>query len=101
LIWQKKPDGVERNWQNAKWYCEGLSLGGFSDWRLPGKEVLEDMIDKKEILDTYRLDWHYWSSTTEGSDAWGVNLGVGDGFLDNKANSSSARCVRGGKVQQE
>ena len=29
LMWQKKPDGVERNWKDAELYCQKLSLGGY------------------------------------------------------------------------
>ena len=56
LMWQKKPDGKQRNWKNAKWYCEGLSLGGYSDWVVPDMDVLWDMLDKKDLFDPFELE---------------------------------------------
>ena len=35
LMWQKKTDGIERNWKDAKRYCEFLELDGFNNWELP------------------------------------------------------------------
>ena len=34
LMWQKM-DGGEMTFENAGAYCEYLSLGGYTDWRLP------------------------------------------------------------------
>jgi len=39
LTWQKTPDGGFA-WENAKSQCEGLSLAGDTDWRLPNIEEL-------------------------------------------------------------
>ena len=63
LMWQKKPDGLERNWKDAKLYCQKLSLGGYSDWRLPNESVLMKMIKNKMIFDKFLRDHWYWSST--------------------------------------
>ena len=35
LMWTKHPANADVNWDEAVKYCEGLSLGGFNDWRLP------------------------------------------------------------------
>ena len=35
----------ERYWNAAKEYCEGLSEGGFSDWRLPNIDELRTIIE--------------------------------------------------------
>ena len=40
LIWQQQDDGTERNWNDASSYCNALSLGGQSDWRLPTDKEL-------------------------------------------------------------
>jgi hypothetical protein len=34
LLWQQK-DGGEMTIENATLYCDTLTLGGFTDWRLP------------------------------------------------------------------
>ena len=99
LMWQKKPDGVERNWQNAKWYCEGLTLGGFSGWELPNVEVLKNMIGKKKLFDHYKMgiESDYWSSTPHmdrTSSAWFVYFKGGGVNYSPKASENNVRCVR-------
>ena len=59
LMWQYEQDGVIRNWEKAKKYCRSLFLGGYSDWELPSKEVLEDMLNKKDLFDPFELE--QWS----------------------------------------
>ncbi|MDP7631283.1 MAG: DUF1566 domain-containing protein, partial [SAR324 cluster bacterium] len=61
LIWQKKPDGTKRNWEDAKSYCRNLQLGDYSDWELPNKYVLEDMLSKQDLFARFKRDWAYWS----------------------------------------
>jgi len=36
-----KNGGRVWDWQGAKRYCQGLTLGGYSDWRLPNREELQ------------------------------------------------------------
>ena len=47
LQWQDDSDArsVKKSWQGAISYCEDLSLGGYSDWRLPNKNELISIID--------------------------------------------------------
>ena len=105
LMWQKKPDGIGRNWQNAKWYCEGLTLGGFSGWELPNVEALKNMIGKKELFDHYKMgiESDYWSSTPHmdrTSSAWFVYFKGGGVNYSPKAFENNVRCVRGGLQNQ-
>ena len=37
----QKNGGRVWNWQGAKDYCQGLTLGNYSDWRLPNREELQ------------------------------------------------------------
>lgn len=49
LVWQDKYNNniiKIANWDNAVLYCEELSLGKKSDWRLPNLEELETIMDK-------------------------------------------------------
>ena len=68
LMRQKKPDGTIRRWEDSKRYCPTLSLGGFSDWRLPSKDVLAKMFKKKHIFDLYLRFSTYCSSTIKLGD---------------------------------
>ena len=44
LYWQNPIDGTARTYQEARDYCGALSLGGFSDWRLPSVDELRTLI---------------------------------------------------------
>ena len=43
LMWTKEDNGKDLEWNEAKEYAWGLSLGGYKDWRLPTIEELEDL----------------------------------------------------------
>jgi hypothetical protein len=100
LKWQKTPSAQTRNWGNAKRYCLNLSLGGYSDWELPSKDVLREVFAKKEIFDKYKHSSFYWSSSTYvygTSRAWRVGFSyylVNDSY---KTDNYYVRCVRGGQ----
>ena len=100
LMWLKRPDGTERNWEKSKSYCRNLKLAGYSDWKLPSKDVLEDMLGKKNLFDPYNRESWYWSSTSNvdsSSSAWFANFYSDSVFYGSKSGSYYVRCVRGGK----
>lgn len=90
----------------ATTYCTNLSLGGFSDWRLPTRDELYSIV-KSDATDPsisavfhYSASSTYWSSTTYAglaSGAWGVYFGNGGQYTYGKSNSSYVRCVRAGQ----
>src|SRR4030067_533587 len=45
LMWVRSPDSVTRTWQQALDYANGLSLCGYTDWRLPNVNELESMVN--------------------------------------------------------
>jgi hypothetical protein len=107
LTWQQADDGVKKTWEQALAHCEGLTLGGASDWRLPNvKELasLEDFASYPVADSTFfpgTRQTYYWSSTTVRSaptTAWQASFlggSVGSPGLT-KANADAyARCVRG------
>jgi hypothetical protein len=98
LMWQKKPDGIERNWKDAELYCQKLSLGGYSDWRLPNESVLMKMIKNKMMFSSSLRNNYYWSSTISNPTSWAtyVNFGYGDKGGAWKGSGMYVRCVRGG-----
>ena len=45
LMWQQTLDGVLRTWEDSLSYCEGLALAGHTDWRLPNKREVHQLVD--------------------------------------------------------
>jgi len=60
--WQKKPDGVKRNYEEAVKYCKNLSIGDFSYWVLPSVLRLKQVFKRKYIFSSYKIDSLYWST---------------------------------------
>ncbi|MGD9974380.1 MAG: DUF1566 domain-containing protein [Desulfatirhabdiaceae bacterium] len=107
LTWQQETPDNAMTWQQALAYCEGLSLGGHTDWRLPTKKELRSLVDYSRynpaINTTYFPDtaasW-YWSSTTYAYNtnyAWYVYFDYGYDGSHNKYNNNYVRAVRGGQ----
>lgn len=96
-------------WDNALAYCNGLTLGGYTDWRLPNVKELQSILDVTKtsaptINITYFPDTQaadYWSSTTfagTNSYAWYVQFSIGITLTSgvSKGTGLYVRCVRGG-----
>ena len=101
------PACYDTSGDTATTYCSNLTLGGYTDWRLPTSTELEDIVDYGKVnpaLDTTYFNNvvsdFYWSSSTYADlkyDAWhtgfhygGVNFGV-------KYLNLYVRCVRDGE----
>jgi hypothetical protein len=106
LVWQKQDDGTTKTWKNAITYCEGLTLGGQSDWRLPNVKELKTIVDNSKkflaIDTTYfpNTQGSYWSSSSFASSsnfAWFVHFSNGYVNELQKTNTYYVRCVRGGQ----
>ena len=75
LMWQDNSDVSDfsnrLNWEDAKTYCENLSLGGFNDWILPNMEQLVSITDlgrdNPSIDPTFVniVNTNYWSSNSD------------------------------------
>jgi hypothetical protein len=115
-VWQKCTRGqtaptcsgsvTQTTWANSITYCEGLTLGGRSDWRLPNINELRSIVDYTQsvpplLSQTFfpsTLNNSYWSSTTYvqyTSSSYFINFS--NGFEDDLLKSSSrpVRCVAG------
>lgn len=115
LVWQQGEAGGYMTWESALSYCEGLSLGGNTDWHLPNIKELESLTDDTRYNPAIDTSFfpnayaNYWSSTTGGSypcwvgpcggtfNAWYVSFSYG--YVDPSSSKGSGhlyvRCVSG------
>ena len=47
LMWAGKDNGKAVSWQKAKKYCRDWRADGYSDWRLPTTDELQEIYDKR------------------------------------------------------
>ncbi len=105
LMWQDDSDAktIQKTWDEAKSYCENLSLSGFSNWRLPTLDELKmitDLSKKKLVINdnfTNTASSVYWSSTLNDSNpnlAWNINFFDGKVSYFYKTGSRFIRCTR-------
>lgn len=99
LMWTIRDNGKNVTWPQADDYAQQLRLGGWSDWRLPTIDELEELHDPKiAIRAPFRIHALMWSSTKSGPDhALFFNFWVGlQGTLPltNDLNPTRAFCVR-------
>jgi hypothetical protein len=83
----------EKTWKEAKTACENLGDG----WRLPTKDELYWIYNKKYEIGGFNVNNFYWSSTEGGYNfAWGVGFGNGEARNQNQYSStySYVRAVR-------
>ncbi|MGK3971705.1 DUF1566 domain-containing protein [Sorangium sp. So ce118] len=114
LDWQQSPPSESYTWEQAIGYCDNLTLGGHSDWRLPTRIEMTSIVDftrspatDRDGFPGARGGFHKTSSdwiltirqagAGAGRDyAWAFNMS--DGIVSNaysKATAASLRCVRG------
>ena len=85
LMWVSKDNGVPINWPDSKKYCENLTVGGFSDWRMPTLAELATLYtpnekNKNGYHTTARINTtaqSCWSSEIKGASAGRFNFTYG------------------------
>ena len=111
LMWQQATAAFPETWARALSYCEGMTLAGYTDWRLPNINELDSIvslssntltIDANHFPDTRGS--YYWSATTFPKDSFtdfaaGISFGSGYDFCDGKSNFYYVRAVRGGQYR--
>jgi TonB family protein len=105
LMWTKKDNEHEVNWQQATDYCRNLQLDSHSDWRLPTIDELQSIYDPTANGGTLHVKgnliysgWHWSSSPGNASgEAWAFSIYNGKrGSYSVRSNDFIfALCVRG------
>jgi len=106
LMWQDDiaVKSVRIKWNDAKKYCQNLSLEGYDDWRLPDYKTLISIVDydryQPAIMPSFKnvniLDY-YWSENRyikKKKGAWYVHFYNGRTYYNLKSNENFVRCVR-------
>jgi len=88
LLWQKV-DGGEMSFENAVIYCNTLTLGGYSDWRLPNAHEAFSMLNLQNANPALNTSMftntgaeYWWTSDRQANDSnkiWVTNSGGGIG----------------------
>jgi len=105
LMWQNNEDvqNITKNWDDAKQYCEQMTLDKYDDWRLPTIYELQSVINvenKKPAINNEHLFTalgFYWSNTERVNDpynAWGVHFSYGYVEYGSTSGANYIRCVR-------
>lgn len=101
LLWQYT-HAEDLTWSQALAYCEGLSYGGFSNWRLPDRFELHSVLNVEPgaytITDLPNTEQTvHWSSTTLAGAfeyAWAQTYYNLNDFFFTKDELANVRCVR-------
>ena len=118
LIWQRDGSSARAGcttdsthltctWAEAKAYCRSLSLGGFSDWRLPAEHELHTIVDLSRhtpaidasVFPNTRAAYHWTASPSadQSGNAWYIDFDYGSSWYDTVDSFRSVRCVRGSR----
>jgi hypothetical protein len=100
---------TKAGWDDQLAGCNDLVWGGYDDWRLPDPYEMQTLVNQgtdsmppvdPTLFPATEPDWHWSSTSSVDTDwAWTVQFAFGTVASDVKANTRSARCVRGGALQ--
>jgi len=104
LVWDQR-ETTAKTWEAALSYCETLTHGTKTDWRLPNRNELLTLVDYTKLAaptinTTFfpgAVSLYYWTSTSYAlgtSSAWGVIFSNGNVGSFIKPSSFYVRCVR-------
>ena len=109
LMWMRAPDSGARTWAHALTFTNGLTLCGFSDWRLPNVNEIESLAHSEAANQANFLNdvgftgvqaADYWSSSSYAgrpARAWIVSMFAGNVYANDKTNSNYVWPVRAGQ----
>ena len=109
LMWAQAPSTTPVTWANALTAANGLTLCGFSDWRLPNRKELRSLVNYTLANNAVTLNTlgfsgvqasYYWSSSSyagSAANAWIVDLVGGSVSASNKSVSNYVWPVRAGQ----
>jgi Protein of unknown function (DUF1566) len=111
LMWQKAVPTGTYTWAQALAYCPTLTLGGYSDWRIPSRIELVSIVDFGQSYPSINTTYFpatpangFWASAAEAGQsppvsgmvyyAWGVSFALGGSGPAEVTTYHNVRCVR-------
>jgi len=105
LTWAAADNGASATASQAARYCRTLTLGGFTDWRLPDIEELRGLFggtadsNGRHVAGPIRVTGWAWSSTPgqQPGEQWAFDFGDGGraSAVTGDSGLNRALCVRG------
>lgn len=106
LLWQRIPPTTTYTWADARTYCDSLTLGGTSDWRLPTRIELVSIAAYKSPPPAIQTgpfpgtpQAPFWTASPRGaSAAWFVVFTTGASNFALTTQAMNVRCVTAGLI---
>ena len=102
-VWENPVAAPKQPWANAASYCEGLDLGGKTDWKMPTLEQLGTLYSAEKYNNCYWQEGlvgacsNYWSADVDPADednAYTYYFLQGSEISVDKGQQAYIRCVR-------
>ena len=91
LIWAPAPNN-DIDWNQANEYVSNLTLGGYTDWRLPSREELRELYRPSKVLHVTGK-WVWSSEEGDSSSAWAFNFTDGHEYRFPRSSSANTRIL--------
>ena len=95
---------IQKTHEEAISYCEELSLGGYSNWRIPKIEEFELIVNKKNHKNyinrafKYNVPDGYWAEKSHWRTLWFyadyMHFVSGTAYFDSRHKNKYVRCIR-------
>lgn len=105
LTWERAPSESKLEWGALKTKCDGLVLGGHSDWRIPRVEELKTLFEKTGETTQLAAGHPFtvstqqrWTASGDPKRKYTVLVGNGNLFGEATTTQVAGWCVRGGTI---
>ena len=94
-IWNAKiKKDSSKTWDESVQFCKSLSLGNYTDWKVPSKEMLAKFYKEQASLGSLSRNSYWTSSEIDKNHVWIIRLPHIDKYGAKKNKKFYVRCVR-------
>jgi len=98
LMWTANASNDDMIWDSAKNYCTNITVGGYSQWRLPTIDELQGLYDENlpnHMRGQFRVSFPFvWSANAGADAAWAFYFRDGKRHYNRGYSTNRALCVR-------